>query len=308
MRLRQALFVAAIALSLLGVLPAPLALAAGIALGVGLGNPWPARSSRTARPLLQASVVGLGFGVPLAEVWEVGRAGVVYTVVGIAATLLAGRMLGRALRVREKTAALITFGTAICGGSAIAAMAPVLGADDEEITVSIAAVFALNALALFLFPPLGHLLGLSEPQFGYWAALAIHDTSSVVAAGAVYGATAVGIATTVKLARAIWIAPITLVAGWLGERTGRAAFPWFILGFLAAAALRTLFPAEEALWAVLVTAARRALVVTLFLIGAGMTRQVLARVGARPLLFAVVLWVLVSVASLALVTSAGFAS
>ena len=240
MRLNAALVAVLVALALFGWLSAPLGLAAGLALGLGLGNPWPGSLSRISKYLLQAAVVGLGFGVTLGEVWEAGRDGVIFTVVGISATLLAGRALGRLLRVPDRTAALVTFGTAICGGSAIAAMAPVLDARDEEIGASLATVFSLNAVALFVFPPLGHLFGLTQEQFGFWAALAIHDTSSVVAAGSVYGATALGIATTVKLARAVWIAPITFGAAWFRRRQGPVAIPWFILGFLLAAALRAL--------------------------------------------------------------------
>lgn len=301
MPLSGALLLALAALALAGVLSAPLALASGLVVGIALGNPWPGPLSRAGKSLLQASVVGLGFGVSLGEVWEAGRAGVVYTIVGIAATLLVGRALGRLLRVPERTAALVTFGTAICGGSAIAAMAPVLEARDEEIGASLATVFTLNAVALFLFPPLGGALGLSQEEFGLWAALAIHDTSSVVAAGSVYGATALAVATTVKLARAVWIAPITLGAAWLTRTRGRVTVPWFILGFLAAAALRALAPAQEPLWRLGATGAKRLLVVTLVLIGAGMTREVLARVGARPLVLGVVLWVLVASGTLLLV-------
>ena len=215
MQLSGVVLLALVALALAGLLSAPLALAAGLALGIGLGNPWPGPVSRAGKQLLQAAVVGLGFGIGLAEVWEAGREGILYTIVGIAATLLAGRALGRLLRVPDRTAALVTFGTAICGGSAIAAMAPVLEARDEEIGASLATVFTLNAVALFVFPPLGAMLGLSQEEFGLWAALAIHDTSSVVAAGSVYGATALAVATTVKLARAVWIAPLTLGAAWL---------------------------------------------------------------------------------------------
>lgn len=305
MQLRGAAILVLVGLALAGALSASVGLAAGLAVGLTVGNPWPKATSRAGRYLLQAAVTGLGFGVGLREVWEVGRTGVVYTVVGISATLLVGYGLGRLLRVPRNTAALVSFGTAICGGSAIAAMAPVLGAEDEEIGASLATVFTLNALALFLFPPVGSSLGLSQEQFGYWAALAIHDTSSVVGAGAVYGATALGVATTVKLARAVWIAPITLAAAWLGRRRGRVAVPWFIAGFLLAALLRALAPELEPVWQFGSTAAKRLLVVTLVLIGAGTTRRVLERVGLRPLLLGALLWAVVSVGALALVTRAG---
>lgn len=302
MSLHTVLLLLLAVLALLGLLSAPLALAAGAALSLALGNPAVARSSRVAKLLLQLSVVGLGFGVALAEVWNTGRAGLLVTLGTIAATLAAGWALGAALRVPPRTSALVSFGTAICGGSAIAAMAPVLKADDDEVGVSLATVFLLNAVGLFVFPPIGRWLELSQAEFGYWAALAIHDTSSVVAAGAVYGPAALGIATTVKLARAVWIAPITLIAARLTRGGGRAAVPWFILGFVAAAAVRAWLPEQEPIWNALALAARRLLVVTLLLIGAGMTRAVLFRVGPRPLLQGLALWVLVSVAALVLVT------
>lgn len=292
-----------VSLALAGVLTASVALAVGLAIGLTAGNPWPAASSRVAKQLLQVAVIGLGFGVSLIDVWEAGRTGILVSIIGIGATLLLGRALGRVLEVPENTSVLITFGTAICGGSAIAAMAPVLNADDEEIGAALATVFTLNAVALFAFPPLGALMRLSEEQFGYWAALAIHDTSSVVAAGSVYGTTALAIATTVKLARAAWIAPITLAAAWVRKAKGRVRVPWFILGFIFAAAVRASLPELEELWLFGAAAAKRLLVVTLLLIGTGMTRAVLSRVGFRPLVHGIVLWVVVAVGTLLLVTS-----
>ena len=271
----------------------PLALAAGLALGLGPGNPWPGRTRAVGKLLLQVAVVGLGFGLGLGEVWRTGRDGLVYTVIGIAGTLALGAWLGRRLGVARRTSALISFGTAICGGSAIAALAPVIEADEDEIAVSLATVFTLNAVALFLFPWLGGLLGLGERAFGLWAALAIHDTSSVVGASAVYGTTALAVATTVKLVRAAWIAPAVLVAGW--RRGGRRGFvlPWFILGFVLAAALRTLLPGQDAVWDGAAAVARRILVLTLFLVGAGMGRDTLRAVGVRPLAHGVLLWLTV---------------
>ena len=277
----------------------PLALAAGLALGLGPGNPWPRRTRALGKVLLQVAVVGLGFGLGLGQVWLTGRDGLLYTVVGIGGTLALGAWLGRRLGVAGRTSALISFGTAICGGSAIAALAPVIEADEDEIAVSLATVFTLNAVALFLFPWLGRLLGLGERAFGLWAALAIHDTSSVVGASAVYGTTALAVATTVKLVRAAWIAPAVLMAGW--RRGGRRGFvlPWFILGFVLAAALRTALPALEGLWDGAAGVARRVLVLTLFLVGAGMGRDTLRAVGARPLAQGVLLWVVVGSATLA---------
>ena len=199
--------------------------------------------------------------------------------IGISGTLALGAWLGRRLGVAGRTSALISFGTAICGGSAIAALAPVIEADEDEIAVSLATVFTLNAVALFLFPWLGGLLGLGEQAFGLWAALAIHDTSSVVGASAVYGTTALAVATTVKLVRAAWIAPAVLVAGWRRDRRRGSPPARFILGFVLAAALRTVLPGLDGLWDGAAGTARRILVLTLFLVGAGMGRDTLRAVG-----------------------------
>jgi uncharacterized integral membrane protein (TIGR00698 family) len=236
-------------------------------------------------------------GVGIAEVWQAGREAVIYTPVGILLTLALGIALGRLFRAAPTTSLLVSFGTAICGGSAIAAMAPVLKAEDEETAVSLATVFSLNAAALLLFPPLGHLLGFSQRQFGLWAALAIHDTSSVVGASAAFGTAALAVGTTVKLARAVWISPAVLLAAWLKKSEGRAPFPYFIAGFIAAAVLRWRLPAAEPLWSGIAQVARQGLVVTLFLVGTGLTRAVLRRVGLRPLALGVLLWGVVSVAT-----------
>lgn len=297
--LRTIAFVCLAAACLLPGVSAAHALAAGIAFALLLGNPMPRRSTWASKRLLQISVVGLGFGLGIGQVWQAGRSGILYTAIGIVAALALGWLLGRLFRVRAGTAQLISFGTAICGGSAIAAMAPVIEADDEEIAVSLATVFTLNAVALFLFPQIGHRLGMDEHQFGLWAALAIHDTSSVVGAGAVYGASALAIATTVKLARAAWIAPVTLVVGWARRSQKGVAIPWFILGFLAAAALRSVAPSAEAVWDAAYVAARHVLIATLFLIGAGLSREVLREVGVRALAHGVTLWLIVGGLTLA---------
>ncbi len=299
--IRSVLFLLIALACLLPAVGAGPALAVGIAFALIAGNPWPKRTTRVSKLLLQVSVVGLGFGLGIGQVWQAGRSGILYTMVGITATLLMGWGLGRLMRIRPGTAQLISFGTAICGGSAIAALAPVLEAEDEEIAVSLATVFTLNAVALFLFPLIGHALDLSQSQFGLWAALAIHDTSSVVGAGAAYGAAALTIATTVKLARAAWIAPVTLAFSWARRSKRKVAVPWFIFGFLAAASLRTLLPAADTAWDGLYTLARRVLVLTLFLIGAGLSRAVLRNVGIRALAMATSLWILVGGLTLLLI-------
>jgi uncharacterized integral membrane protein (TIGR00698 family) len=258
-------------------------------------------------------VVGLGFGMNLLAVARAGLRGLGWTVLGIAGCLALGTLLARGLRVPGRTGVLISIGTAICGGSAIAAVAPVLRADEDEIAVALATVFLLNGIALLIFPPIGHFAQLTQPQFGLWAALAIHDTSSVVGASMAYGAQAMEIATTVKLARALWIVPITLlVSAWVTGQDRRApsvasedrarprpARPWFIAGFLAAAALVTFVPALQPAGRVVRLVAQQALVATLFLIGARLSKRALQAVGARPLAQGVLLWLAVGTLSLA---------
>ena len=287
--------------------PAAAALAGGVAVALTVGNPLAGRTRAAAQRLLPLSVIGLGGAMDLVAVGRAGYHGAVTTVVSIAACLGLGALLARALRVDRRTGLLVTVGTAICGGSAIAAAAPVLGAEERELSVSLATVFVLNAVALVVFPPVGHALGLAEPSFGLWAALAIHDTSSVVGAGLAYGPLALQVATTVKLARALWIVPLTLGLGAVerarGAEAGRGKgkAPWFIVGFVAAAALATWIPALRPAGHLVAEVARRALVVTLFLIGVGLSREALRRVGPRPLALGVALWLLMGGATLAAV-------
>ncbi|MDQ3606136.1 MAG: putative sulfate exporter family transporter [Gemmatimonadota bacterium] len=281
-----------------------LALGLGAAFALSLGNPYAARSARASKWLLQASVVGLGFGMALEAVARAGAMGIGYTVAGIVTALGMGLLLGRWLRVEWETSFLVTAGTSICGGSAIAAVGPAIGARAEAMSVALATVFVLNAVALYLFPPLGRLVGLSQDQFGVWAAVAIHDTSSVVGAASVYGTRALETATVLKLARALWILPLTLgAAAYVGRRrraadagapSARVRIPWFIGLFVLAALTRTVLPsaATPALDA-LADAARTGLVLTLFLIGAGLTRSTLRAVGVRPLAQGLLLWLVI---------------
>ena len=302
--------VAALGLAtLLPVVTSAAALAAGIAIAVTVGNPLAARTRVLSRKLLPAAVIGLGGAMDLPAVLRVGTRGIGYTVISIAVTLTLGILLTRGLAISRKTGLLIAAGTAICGGSAIAAAAPVLGADDQEISVALGTVFVLNSVALVVFPPVGHFFGLDQSAFGLWAALGIHDTSSVVGASMQYGPRALEIATTVKLARALWIIPLTI---WLARasrdespdapRTG-AAKPWFILGFLAVAALASFVPALRPGGLLLAATARRALVLTLFLIGLGLSRKTLRAVGFRPFLMGVALWLFLGAGTLAAIRS-----
>src|SRR3954470_16248720 len=217
----------------------PLALALGLVLGLALPLPYRKQTKKLTKLLLQASVVALGFGMNLHEVVRAGRAGFVYTALGIAFAMLLGTLLGRLLNVERTAAFLISTGTAICGGSAIAAVGPITGATDEEMSVALGTVFVLNSIALLTFPAIGAALALSQSQFGLWAALAIHDTSSVVGAAAKYGAAALAIGTTVKLARALWIVPISLATAAVRRSHARVQWPWFILFFMLAAVANT---------------------------------------------------------------------
>ena len=295
-----------------GIVSAPVALVGGIAFGFAVEHPLRAESASLAKLLLQASVVALGFGLNLVQVLHVGTSGFLYTALSIATAMLLGLLLGKVLRVGGKASFLMTSGTAICGGSAIAALAPITNANEEEISVSMGTVFLLNSVALLLFPGIGHLLHLDQDQFGFWAALAIHDTSSVVGAAAAYGDQALAVGTTVKLARALWIVPVSLFAaaymarsaGQSGEaktRDGKARFsmPWFIVMFCAAAAVSTYLPRLHAGFAALNHLGKAGLTATLFLIGTSLSKKTLQQVGLRPLLQGIVLWIIVAAASLA---------
>ena len=273
-----------------------LALMMGVAFAFIFGNPYPLTTARMVTPLLQFSVMGLGAGMNLAEVGRVGIHGFFYTVIGITVTVTLGLALGALMHTERDTSLLVTVGTAICGGSAIAAVAPTIRAKHHDVSVALATVFCLNAVALVIFPPLGRHLRLGQAQFGVWSALAIHDTSSVVGAAMQYGSGALEIATTIKLTRALWIVPVTLAVGLLWNRGGRNSGagkikrPWFILGFLAAAAFVTWIPALKPAGRAVFMGAQRSLVVTLFLIGSGLSREALQSVGRRPLIQGLLLW------------------
>jgi uncharacterized integral membrane protein (TIGR00698 family) len=291
-------------LSLLPAISAPLALFAGAGFGLLVGNPSPALSRMLAKNLLMASVVGLGAGMDLRVIGKVGMEGVGYTAVGIIFTLGLGTILGRVLGCNPAVSLLISVGTAICGGSAIAAAAPVTNARAHDITVALATVFLLNGIALFLFPAVGHFFALSPRSFGLWSALAIHDTSSVVGASMLYGKESLEVGTSVKLARALWIAPLTLILSLRrkSEETengaARVSVPWFIFAFLALAGLMTVFPQIRPVGAQMEGLARRGMVLTLFLIGSNLNRKSLREVGVRPLLQGLLLWIVVASLSL----------
>jgi uncharacterized integral membrane protein (TIGR00698 family) len=307
----QLLFIAGLLFALTPWASPPLALAIGLVLGLMFGNPFRRQTRGLTNYLLQASVVGLGFGMNLQQILKAGRSGFIYTAVGISFAMLVGLTLTRLLKVPPTAGFLISAGTAICGGSAIAAVGPVVQADEEEMTVALGTVFILNSIALLIFPGIGASLHLTQSQFGLWAALAIHDTSSVVGAGAKYGAIALAVATTVKLARALWIVPMTLGTAAVKRRLdnhngGRAEstrtrvpWPWFILFFVLAAVANTFVPAGAPAFHGLARLGIIGLTATLYLIGSGISRATLRQVGARPLIQGVLLWLIVAVASAA---------
>ncbi len=297
MNARRAFFLGII-LAASGLLSPPLALLLGLIFGFTVAHPYPEESHSLTKFLLQASVVGLGFGMNLSEVVHAGRSGFLYTAVSITAVMLLGLGLGRLLRVGRRASLLITCGTAICGGSAIAAIAPIINAQEEDLAISLGTVFSLNAVALLVFPAIGYALHLSQAQFGLWAALAIHDTSSVVGAAAKYGPIALTVGTTVKLTRALWIVPLALGTAALTRSKARVQMPWFILLFLLAAVASTSLPRFHAEYAVLNHLGRLGLTVTLFLIGTGLSRETVRRVGVRPMIEGVALWIVIATLSL----------
>jgi uncharacterized integral membrane protein (TIGR00698 family) len=299
--LQRIVFLLCLLVSASGFVSPPVALAIGLVFGLALPHPFSRASRKLSKFLLQASVVGLGFGMNLHQVVHAGRSGFVYTLLGICFALLAGMGLGALLSVPRVPAFLISTGTAICGGSAIAAVGPITQASDEEMAVALGTVFVLNSAALLIFPIIGAALKLTQMQFGLWAALAIHDTSSVVGAAAKYGAEALAIATTVKLARALWIAPVSLATAMVRGAKAKIQWPWFIALFCLAAVCNTYLPTGANAYALAVKLAKIGLTVTLFLIGSGISVATIKRVGHRPLLLGIILWLLVSVVSLSLI-------
>lgn len=292
-----------------GVSVAPwFALFLGLLYAMVFQCPYPKFNKKTSKYLLQASVVGLGFGMNLIESLKSGSDGMLFTVVSVIGVMVIGVLLGWWLSINRKTSYLISSGTAICGGSAIAAVGPVLKADDNEMAVSLGVVFVLNAVALFIFPPFGRFFEMSQAQFGTWAAIAIHDTSSVVGAGDVYGPEALRLATLIKLTRALWIIPLALFTMFVfrdknGTGKGKISIPWFIFLFILAMVMNTYLPMPEWLTASLVYLSKKGLVLTLFLIGAGLSVQTVKSVGVKPFVLAVALWILIGVSSFFVVMS-----
>ena len=300
-QVNKKVFFVGLILAASGIVSPPFALLGGLIYGLALSHPYHVESKQLSKFLLQASVVGLGFGMNLHQVVHAGRSGFVYTAVSITVVMLLGISLGYLIRVDKKASFLIAAGTAICGGSAIAAVGPIAAANEEEMAVSLGAVFILNSVALFLFPVIGLTLHMTQSQFGLWSALAIHDTSSVVGATARYGAVALAIGTTVKLARALWIVPLSVATAAMLKSKARIQWPWFILLFCVAALLNTILPTFNLAFSMLNRLGKIGLTVTLFLIGTGLSKETLKKVGVRPLLQGLTLWIIVGTATLALI-------
>lgn len=279
----------------------PVALFLGLAFALLCGQAYPKFNKKVSKKLLQYSVVGLGFGMNLHASLASGKEGMLFTVVSVIGTMIIGMFIGcKLLKVNRETSYLISSGTAICGGSAIAAVGPVIKAKDSDMSVALATIFVLNAIALFVFPVFGHWIGLDQQQFGTWAAIAIHDTSSVVGAGAAYGEEALQVATTIKLTRALWIIPLALITSFIFKNGGKKiSIPWFILWFIVAILVNTyLLDNIPELGKAISGLARKGLIVTMFFIGASLSTDVLKSVGMKPLVQGVLLWIVISVSSL----------
>ena len=280
----------------------PVALFLGLAFALLCGQAYPAFNKKVSKKLLQYSVVGLGFGMNLHASLASGKEGMMFTIVSVVGTMVMGMLIGRKLlKMNRDTSYLISSGTAICGGSAIAAVGPVIKAKDSDMSVALATIFVLNAIALFVFPVLGQWLGLTQQEFGTWAAIAIHDTSSVVGAGAAYGEEALQVATTIKLTRALWIIPLALVTSFIFKSEGKkVSIPWFILWFIVAILINTyLLDAVPQVGKAISGLVRKGLIITMFFIGASLSTNVLKAVGVKPLVQGVLLWLVISIGSLA---------
>lgn len=276
----------------------PVALFLGLLFALTLGSPFPVFNKKASRYLLQIAVVGLGFGMNLHESLQAGSDGIIFTVISVVSVMALGILLGKMYKVNKVTSYLISSGTAICGGSAIAAVGPISKANQNQMTISLATVFVLNAIALFIFPVLGHWLNLSQHQFGVWAAIAIHDTSSVVGAGSAFGEEALKVATTVKLTRALWIIPLSVFTTfYFKSKSDKLYIPWFILFFIIAMIINTYLNIPKQITSAIVTVSHQSLTLTLFFIGAGLSRSTIKAVGIKPLMLGVSLWFFIGIVS-----------
>ena len=300
--LRKILFFRLVVFCISPFASSPVALALGIGFTIIIGNPYEQKVHKYIHLLLQISIVGLGFGLQLDEAMKAGREGITLTIMSITTVMVLGYFLGKFLKIERPLSYLISVGTAICGGSAIAAVTPIIKPDTKQISLALAIVFTLNSIALFIYPPIGHLLHMTQEQFGLWCAIGIHDTSSVVGAANKYGDIALKVATTVKLSRALWIIPMSLLTMVLFKTKGaKIKIPWFIGYFIIAILLHTYFPIFEGFSHIATTAAKSGLNLTLFFIGSTISIQTLKTISWKPLFLAIVLWVIISIGSLLMI-------
>ncbi len=302
--LQKAIFILLIVICTTPYVSAPVALVAGFALSNLIGNPFPNFCNKFTQILLKCSVVGLGFGMNLNSALEVGKDGLLMAMCTITTVLTLGYFIGKWLKMPRKLAHLTASGTSICGGSAIAAVAPAVSASQSETSIALGVIFLLNSIALLIFPPIGHHLGLDQHQFGMWCAMAIHDTSSVVGAASAYGEEALKIATTVKLASALWIIPVSLISAIAFKNDSKKiSIPYFIFFFIVAMTLNSYLPILKPISPAIFSLSKTSLVVTLFLIGASLSFKSMRQVGAKPLILGVTLWIVVSLMSLFAITT-----
>ena len=301
---REVIFVLAVVFCLSPLVSPPIALLMGLIIAQFIGHPYLHLNHKATHILLQVSVVGLGFGMNVTSALKAGKEGILFTIVSIIGTLVIGFFMGKFLKIEKKTSYLISTGTASCGGSAIAAISPVIKAEEKQISVALGTIFILNSAALFLFPFIGHQLNLSQSQFGMWCAIAIHDTSSVVGAASKYGPQALEIATTVKLARALWIIPVAFLSTFIFKnKNSKIKIPYFIGLFVLAMIANTYIPFVQQYNHYLTNIAKAGLTLTLFLIGCGLNRKTISSVGFKPLIQGVILWVIIATAALWAVTT-----
>jgi uncharacterized integral membrane protein (TIGR00698 family) len=295
-------------LVVLNLITSPMALAFGFLIAIFMGNPWANATKAWCPKILSYSIVALGAGMNLTKVLEAGVTGFSYTFISIFITIFLGALLIRLIKSDYESSALVVVGTAICGGSAIAAASSAIQAKPSSMSMALAIVFLLNSMALLIFPSLGHWIGFSDRQFGLWAALAIHDTSSVVGSALLYGPEALEVGTVVKLARALWIIPVTFLVSIAHQKffgsagTGTAPKkPWFILGFLVCAGLFTYtsthFPDFDSLRNFIASVGKRGLVLALFFIGLNINIKSLREIGGKTVFLGVFLWIFVSIFS-----------
>ncbi|MFT6151534.1 MAG: putative integral membrane protein (TIGR00698 family) [Flavobacteriales bacterium] len=271
----------------------------GVLIAQFIGHSYSSKNSKASSYLLKTSVIGLGFGLNMTTALQVGKDGFIFTVISIVSILIFGFLLGKLFKVERKTSYLISAGTAICGGSAIAAISPIINAKENQISIALGTVFILNSVALIVFPYFGTTLSLSQTQFGMWCAIAIHDTSSVVGAASTYGDEALTIATTVKLARALWIIPLGFLSSFIFKTKGsKVKIPYFIFLFILAIILSTYVPFIEDYKGIIVEIAKKGLTLTLFLIGCGLNRSLIINAGLKPIIQGVILWGFISIAAL----------